>query len=76
MIRIRTFLLASRIEYHWWFILKYRKLFKWLHDHGEAFNSEKMLRINKRFMRRAMVITRSEKMYRKRYFPIVGGIFG
>lgn len=74
MIKIRAFFLACRIEYHWWFVLRYRKLFQWLYEHGEAINSEKMLRLNRHFMRHAMVITRSEQMYREKYFPVVGGI--
>ena len=46
--RIRAALLAARIEYHWWFILYYRKRGeKWI-DHGEPLNSKRLLRLNDR----------------------------
>lgn len=72
--QIQAFLLACRIEHHWWFVLRYQKLFQWLHEHGEAINSGKMLRINKSFMRHVLIIQRYEAKYEKEYVPIVGGV--
>lgn len=74
MIRTRAFLLACRIEYHWWFILRYRKLFQWFYEHGEAINSDRMLRLNKPFMHHVLIIQRCEAKYEKEYAPIVGGV--
>ncbi len=45
--RIRAALLAARIEYHWWFILYYRKRGENLIGRGEPLNSMRLLRLNK-----------------------------
>ena len=46
--RIRAALLAARIEYHWWFILYYRRRGEKMIDCGEPLNSKRLLRLNDR----------------------------
>lgn len=65
--RIRAALLAARIEYHWRFILYYRKLGeKWL-DRGEPLNSKRLLRLNDRANFHGLRAKKYEKYYETHY---------
>ena len=61
--RIRAALLAARIEYHWWFVLFYRRRGeKWI-DGGEPLNSKRMLRLNGRANFHGLRARKYEKRY-------------
>ena len=61
--RIRAALLAARIEYHWWFVLFYRRRGeKWL-GCGEPLNSKRMLRLNDKVNFHGLRAKKQEKRY-------------
>ena len=61
--RIRAALLAARIEYHWWFILRYRKRGeKWIAN-GEPLDSKRLLRLNERLNFHGLRAKKYEKCY-------------
>lgn len=61
--RIRAALLAARIEYHWWFVLYYRKRGEKLLGCGEPLNSQRMLRLNGRANFHGLRARKYEKCY-------------
>ena len=65
--RIRAALLAARIEYHWWFVLRCRKKGeKWL-SRGEPLSSGRLLRLNKRMDFHGLRAKKHEKNYEMLY---------
>ena len=68
--RIRAALLAARIEYHWRFVLHYRKRGeKWL-DRGEPLNSKRLLRLNARANFHGLRARNYEKCYENLFIPL------
>ena len=65
--RIRAALLAARIEYHWWFVLCYRKRGEKLLGCGEPLNSKRMLRLNGRANFHGLRARKYEKCYESLY---------
>lgn len=61
--RIRAAVLAARVEYHWWFILYYRKRGENLIGRGEPLNSERVLRLNDRVNFHGLRARKYEKCY-------------
>ncbi len=61
--RVRAALLAARIEYHWWFILHYRKRGEKRIDCGEPLNSKRMLRLNDRVNFHDLCAKKYERCY-------------
>ena len=61
--RIRAAMLAARIEYHWWFVLYYRKKGESLLDRGEPLNSNRLLRLNDRANYHGFSARKCEKCY-------------
>ena len=61
--RIRAALLAARIEYHWWFVLYFRKRGEKLLDCGEPLNSPRMLRLNDQANFHGLRARKYEKCY-------------
>lgn len=61
--RIRAVVLAARIEYHWWFILHYRKRGKNLLDWGEPLDSKRLFRLNDRLDFHGLRAKKYEKSY-------------
>lgn len=61
--RIRAALLAARIEYHWWFILRYRKLGENWIGRGEPLSSDRLLRLNDRVNFHGLRAKKYEKRY-------------
>lgn len=47
MKKIKLWLLASKIEWHWWFILRIRRKGTSLISQGEPLTSEKLLKLNR-----------------------------
>ena len=67
--RIRAAFLAARIEYHWWFVLYYRKRGeKWI-DRGEPLNSKRLLRLNDRANCYGLRAREYEKCYENLHIP-------
>ena len=65
--RISAALLAARIEYHWWFILRYRKRGEKLIGRGEPLTSRRMLRLNDRANFHGLRAKKCEKRYETLY---------
>ena len=61
--RIRAALLAARIEYHWWFIMFYRKRGENLIGRGEPLTSKRILRLNDRVNFHGLRAKKYEKCY-------------
>lgn len=56
-------LLAARIEYHWWWILRLRELGETLLGWGESLNSPRLLRLNACLDRHGLAAKRCERDY-------------
>ena len=67
--RIRAALLAARIEYHWWFILYYRKWGEKRLVRGEPLNSKRLLRLNDRANFHGLRAREYEKFYENLCIP-------
>ena len=67
--RTRAALLAARIEYHWWFVLHYRKRGENLIDRGEPLNSRRLLRLNDRANFHGLRARICEKRYEEFHIP-------
>ena len=67
--RIRAAMLAARIEYHWWFILYYRKRGENLIGRGEPLNSKRILRLNDRVNFHGLRARKYEKCYENLHIP-------
>ena len=65
--KVRAFLLAARIEYHWWWILRGRKQGKAWIDHGETLNSPRMIRLNSHLNHHGRIAKQFEKYYAEHY---------
>ncbi|MBR6739412.1 MAG: hypothetical protein IKL99_07030 [Oscillospiraceae bacterium] len=65
--RIRAALLAARIEYHWWFILHYRKRGENWVGCGEPLNTKRLLRLSKRADFHGLCAKKHEKDYEMLY---------
>ena len=74
MLKLKAMILAYRIEYHWWFVTRYRRAMQKLYEKDFALSSPKMLQLSRRFSKHAVFIMKAEKLYEKRYLPIVGGV--
>ena len=74
MLRLKATILACRIEYHWWFVTRYRRAMHKLYEKGFALSSPKILQLSRRLSKHAVFIMKAEKYYEERYFPIVGGV--
>lgn len=67
--RIRAAMLAARIEYHWWFVLYYRKRGENLIGRGEPLNSKRILRLNDRVNFHGLRARKYEKCYENLRIP-------
>ena len=65
--RVQAFLLSARIEYHWWWILRFRKLGESWISRGEGLSSPRLLRLNKRLDRHGLIAKKCEKYYEEHY---------
>lgn len=64
--RIRAALLAARIEFHWWFILYYRKHGENLIGRGEPLNSKRLFWLYDQANRHGL---RAKKYEKSIYIP-------
>lgn len=67
--RIRAAMLAARIEYHWWFVLYYRKRGENLIGRGEPLNSKRILRLNDRVNFHGLRARKYERCYENLHIP-------
>ena len=65
--RVCAFLLVARIEYHWWWILRFRKLGEEWIGRGEELTSPRLLRLNHRMNCHGQIAKQCEKYYREHY---------
>lgn len=62
-------LLAVRIEYHWWFILRWRKKGERMIGSGEPLSSPRLLRLSRRIDRHSQKARQYEKFFETHYLP-------
>ena len=58
MKRLYGFWLAFRIEYHWWYILRYRKRGIGMIESGAALNSPELIKLSQKITRHGTVAIR------------------
>ena len=65
--KLKAALLAARIEYHWWFILRCRKRGeRWLSG-GEPLSSKRLLRLSRRIDRHGLKVRQYGRFYETHY---------
>lgn len=74
MIRLKARILAYRIEYHWWMVMRYRQIMDLLYRIEKKLNSRGMLWLNKRLSSHALFIMKAEHYYEEHFYPVVGGV--
>lgn len=72
-IKLHAAILAARIEYHWWCIMRHRKIGYLLLNRGAKLNSRIMLWLNKRLSSHAVFVMRAEDYFEKNFIPPIGG---
>ncbi len=60
---------ATRIEYHWWFILRFRARGRKLLDRGEPLNSHRLLQLSRSIDRHSTIAKKLESLYESRWVP-------
>ena len=63
MKRLYGFWLAFRIEYHWWYILRYRKRGMGMIESGIAFSSPELIKLSQKITGHGMVALRLQDEY-------------
>lgn len=63
MKRLYGFWLAFRIEYHWWYILRYRKRGKGMIESGVALSSPELIKLSQKITEHGMVALRLQNEY-------------
>lgn len=63
MRQLYGFLLAFRIEYHWWYILRYRKRGIGMIERGVALSSPELIKLSQKITRHGMVALRLQDEY-------------
>ena len=58
------------IEYHWKFIMHYRKVMERMYDSGISLSDPKMLKANSRCSRHCLIVTKAEKEYEHIAYPL------
>jgi hypothetical protein len=56
-------LLACQIEYHWWFIMRYRRRGNILIERGEPLTSDRLISLSKKIDHHGAIAHRLEKEY-------------
>ncbi len=64
---IRKQLLALRLEFHWWFILRYRKRLAKMYDAGESLSSPRILQLNNKASYHCVFVMKNEKRFEDIY---------
>ncbi|MDO4841652.1 MAG: hypothetical protein Q3982_03130 [Phoenicibacter congonensis] len=64
---IGKLIMAYRLEYHWWFIMRYRKRMRKLYDNGESLSSPRMLRLNSKSGNHHVFVMKNEKLFEELY---------
>lgn len=68
----KALLLAARIEYHWWFILRYRRLGERWMARGEPLSSGRLLRLSRRIDHHGLKAKQYERFYETHYIHPAG----
>ena len=63
MKQVYGFWLACRIEYHWWYILRYRKRGIGMIESGVALSSPELIKLSQKITRHGMVARRLQNEY-------------
>lgn len=74
MIKLKARILAYRIEYHWWMVMRYRQIMGLLFRLEKKLNSPGILWLNKKASRHALFIMNAERRYEEHFYPVVGGV--
>ena len=60
---LRTKLIACKIDYHWYFIRKYRKQMLQLYERGADLSDEKLLLLNEKFNDHCIKATELDRLF-------------
>ena len=63
MKQLYGFWLAFRIEYHWWYILRYKKRGIGMIESGVALSSPELIKLSQKITRHGMVALRLQDEY-------------
>ena len=74
MRKVKAYILALLIEYHWWYIKRCRKQFEALYDAGFALNSPQILSLNESASMHVMCVMVYQRIYRENFFELFGGV--
>ena len=74
MKKIKATILAVRIEYHWLFVLQYKKKVHKILAKGAPLKSPKVLKLTKRLTYHSEIIMRYNAYYEEKYAPSLGGV--
>ena len=66
MKRLYGFWLACRIEYHWWYILRYRKRGKGMIESGVALSSPELIELSQKITGHGMVALHLQDEYKNK----------
>ena len=70
MKRLYGIWLACRIEYHWWYILRYKKHGIGIIESGAALNSPELIKLSQKATRHGIVALRLQDEYEKRVLSL------
>ena len=65
--RYNAMALALRIEYHWWWILHWRRLGNHMIGRGVSLSSPRLLRLSRKIDKHGLIANRYSKEYEKRF---------
>ena len=63
MKEIKLWLLASKIEWHWWFILRIRRKGTYLLNGGIPFASQRLYKLNRNLSMHSTKVIKAESAY-------------
>lgn len=66
MKKVYGLLLACAIEYHWWFIMQYRRRGNRMLENGEALNSPAIIKLSRKITQHGMRAFHFQSRYEER----------
>lgn len=63
MIALKTKFIAYMLDYHWFFVRKYRTKIILLYEQGVSLTDEKVLSINEKFSHHCIMVARLDRLF-------------
>ena len=63
MNKVISYIIACQIEFHWWFIIRYKKAGRRMIENGEPLTSPKLIRLSRKIDHHGMLVFRLEDKY-------------